>query len=158
MKFAVNPPTPWPNWQAPVRTRKTTFGKRPSAPRKPKGKQGPGHSPERAVEDQGGRDSPWVTQRPPVNRGNRGKAGVCGAKIRWSSQKFQPLMSRFPSGAVEFSHYLAEFLPCLAKILSFLEEFTPCLAEIFPRVAEFSTPNLAKCFVLPVWRNFCPVR
>ena len=33
-------------------------------------------------------------------------------KIRWSSQKFQSLMPRFPLGAVEFSPYLAEFSPC----------------------------------------------
>ena len=90
-------------------------------------------------------------QSPPGNRENRGKAGVCGAKILWSSQKFQPLMSRFPSGAVEFSPYLAEFSPCLAEISPFLAEFSPCLAEIFPCVAEFS-PYLAEC--LPVWRNF----
>ena len=41
-------------------------------------------------------------QSPPGNGGNRGNADVYGAKIRWSSQIFQPLMSRFPSGAVEF--------------------------------------------------------
>ena len=52
-------------------------------------------------------------QSPPVNRGNRGNADVCGEKIRWSSKNFQPLMSRFPSGAVDF-------LPCLADFLATL--------------------------------------
>ena len=89
-------------------------------------------------------------QSPPVNRGNRGNAGVCGEKIRWSSKKIQPLMSRFPSGAVEFSPYLAEFSPCLAEFSPCLAEFSPFLAEIFPCVAEFS-PYLAEC--LPFWRN-----
>ena len=89
-------------------------------------------------------------QRPPVNRGNRGNADVCGEKIRWSSKKIQPLMSRFPSGAVEFLPYLAEFPPCLAEFSPCLAEFSPFLAEIFPCVAEFS-PYLAEC--LPFWRN-----
>ena len=93
-------------------------------------------------------------QSPPVNRGNRGNSGVCGAKARWPSQKFQPLMSRFPSGAVEFSPHLAEFSPFPAETSPCLAEFSPCLAKIFPCVAEFS-PYLAEC--LPVWRNFGPV-
>ena len=96
-------------------------------------------------------DGACQCQRPPGNRGNRVKAGVCGAKIRWSSQSFQPLMSRFPSGAVEFLLYLAECSPCLAEISPCLAKISPCLAENFPCVAEFS-PYLAEC--LPVWRNF----
>ena len=86
-----------------------------------------------------------LIQRPPGNRGNRGKAGVCGAKARWSSQQFQPFMSRFPSGEVEFFYHIwRKFSPYLAEISPFLAEFSPCPAEIF---------LVWRIFRL-TWRNF----